>query len=57
MHGSCPAAAVRLAAVAVALPCIYIFNRAGQIEEKYNESPDHDKMDALVKKLLDQKGP
>ena len=40
----------------VALPCLYLFNRAGQYEEKYTEKPPA-QFDALVEKLLKEPAP
>ena len=40
-----------------ALPCMYVFNRVGQYEEKYTEKPDAKKLDLLIEKLLKEPGP
>ncbi len=41
----------------LALPCVYVFNKAGQYEEKFKEKPKPEVIDALVDRLLKQKGP
>ncbi len=38
------------------VPVVFAFNRAGQIERKWTESPKAEEMDALVEKLLAEKG-
>jgi thiol-disulfide isomerase/thioredoxin len=37
------------------VPVVFVFNRLGQIEKKYTESPRPAEVDGLVKKLLQQK--
>jgi thiol-disulfide isomerase/thioredoxin len=37
------------------VPVVFVFNRAGQIEKKYTESPKPAEVDSLVEKLLQQK--
>jgi peroxiredoxin len=37
------------------IPCVFVFNRAGQVEKKYPEAPDHDELDRLVDQLLRRK--
>jgi hypothetical protein len=39
------------------LPCVYVFNRAGQYEKKYAEKPNPAEIDALADKLLKEKAP
>jgi hypothetical protein len=39
------------------VPCLYVFNRAGQIEEKYTKKADEKELDALIDKLLKEKAP
>jgi len=38
-----------------AVPAIFVFNRAGQIEQKYLEVPKHEEIEKLVEQLLKQK--
>jgi thiol-disulfide isomerase/thioredoxin len=38
------------------VPLVFVFNRAGQIETKYTEAPKPAKLDALLEKLLSEKG-
>jgi thiol-disulfide isomerase/thioredoxin len=41
----------------MAFPCVFVFNRAGQIEHRYNEEPKPAEFDALIEKLLKEKAP
>ena|SRR5436309_12857570 len=38
-----------------AVPAMFVFNRAGQIEQKYAEAPKHAEIEKLVEQLLRQK--
>ena len=38
-----------------AVPAVFVFNRAGQIEQKYLEAPKHAEIEKLVEQLLRQK--
>ena len=40
-----------------AVPCVYVFNRAGQIEEKFLKKPDSAVLDRLLERLLREKTP
>jgi peroxiredoxin len=37
------------------IPCAFVFNRAGQVEKKYLDSPDHAELEKLVEQLLRRK--
>jgi hypothetical protein len=37
------------------VPAVFVFNRAGQIEQKYTEAPTHAEIEKLVEQLLRQK--
>ena len=37
------------------VPAVFVFNRAGQIEQKYAEVPNHAEIEKLVEQLLRQK--
>ena len=37
------------------VPAVFVFNRAGQIEQKYLEVPNHAEIEKLVEQLLRQK--
>jgi peroxiredoxin len=38
-----------------AVPAVFVFNRAGQIEQKYSEAPKHAEIEKLVEQLLRRK--
>src|SRR5438874_10340217 len=37
------------------VPAVFVFNRAGQIEQKYAEIPTHAEIEKLVEQILRQK--
>ena len=37
------------------VPAMFVFNRTGQIEQKYTEAPEHAALEKLVQLLLRQK--
>jgi len=37
------------------VPAVFVFNRAGQIEQKYGEAPKHEEIEKLVEQLLRRK--
>jgi thioredoxin-like negative regulator of GroEL len=41
----------------VAVPCVYVFNRAGKYVKKYTEAPPAEEIDRLVEELLQEPAP
>ena len=39
------------------IPCVYVFNRTGQYEKKYDKKPPVPEFDELIEKLLKEPGP
>jgi peroxiredoxin len=37
------------------VPAVFVFNRGGQIEQKYGEAPGHEEVEKLVERLLRRK--
>ena len=40
---------------AEAVPLVFVFDRAGRVEKKYVEAPDHTDIEKVVERLLKQK--